>query len=254
MKYFSATILYLLIAALFLGFLALMLDGKVFYIAAIVVLAGWFAIFNNLHRVVLGLLGAREIIDTDYQELFQIIKSNVFTSGAKVPRVYSYSGSYKNCFTLEARGEWAIVIDKNLLKEESRESLLVLVEFLFSYHKSGIGHTRTKILGTLVLYYKTISSFLTKVLRLPEHSRAFQTILTFFILLVRPATAFFENVLKRDSGIEINDGLRALSMQTLEYKPSDVFFAFHTKGPKRINSLIVRYIECFPILKYREMR
>lgn len=254
MKNFLASILYFLSAALFLGLSSLIFEGSALYISIALILVSWLLVFINLHKLILVFLGAREIIDTDHQDLFQCIKFNVYSLNAKTPKVFSYSGTFKNCFILESESEWIIVLDKKLLQETSKEVLLDLVSYLFKYHQRGHGLLKTKVLGLLALYYSCLFGFFNNVLFLRPDTRSFKTLSTFFILMVRPVTLVLEKFLQRNNKVDAGENLRPLYLQCPLLKTSDVFLELHSSEYPQVGKLLVDYIESFPVIRECEFK
>lgn len=249
MKYLIAFILYFLSASLFLGLCSLIWDGVVLYAIIFAVLIGWFFIFKNLHKFILVFLGAREIIDTDHQELFQLIKSSVYGRESKTPKIYSYNGSFKNCFLLESASEWIIVLDKKLLSDASGDVLSDLVGFLFTYHQKGHAFLKSKVLGLLVLYYQFLFIIFKNVFILKPGSKSFRILTLFFVFLSRPVTLMLEKLLTKQHRVHAGENLKPLFLQCEFKTTTEVFLDFHANKNPKINQFILDYVESFPILR-----
>lgn len=246
--------MYFLSASLFLGLCSLIWGGVTLYAIVFIVLVLWFLVFINLHKFILVFLGAREIIDTDHQELFQHIKSSVYERETKTPKVFSYNGSFKNCFLLESSSEWIIVLDKKLLNDVSADVLPDLVGFLFSYHQSGHAYLKSKILGLLVLYYQFLFFLFKSIFSLKVGSKSFRILTIFFVFLARPVTLIMESLLTKRHRIEAGANIKPLCLQCASKTTTEVFLDFHSNVNPHINQFILDYVESFPVLRDCEFR
>tara|TARA_Y100000768_G_scaffold389043_1_gene391398 strand:- start:8904 stop:9662 length:759 start_codon:yes stop_codon:yes gene_type:complete len=98
------------------------------------------------------MLKAREIINTDEQELFQVIKNNSYRHHQALPKVYLYNSSVENFFIFESKKGWIIVLSRKLLEQLDREKKEDLVELAYQYKKSKITKLKTKCLGLSTIY------------------------------------------------------------------------------------------------------
>lgn len=249
MKYLLTTILYFLSAALILALSSLILEGSPLYFTGGVLLVVWLLTFLNLHKLILVLLGAREIIDTDHQDLFQCVKFNVYGLSSKTPKIYSYSGTFKNSFILESEKEWIIVIDKKLLEDSSKEVLLELITYLFRYHQKGHALLKTKILGLSTLYYSFVFGLFRNIFLLSPDSRAFKVLSTFFILIVKPITFVTEKILRKNNRIFAGENLKPLYLQCPQYPESEILISLNSSANLRPGKLLLDYLESFPVIR-----
>lgn len=126
----------------------------------LLIVLGWTVTFLFLEKILLIYLGAREVIDTDEQKLFQRLKNEAYKSFEKVPKVYLYSGNSKRCFILQSRKNWNLVIERSFLKKLGDQEVEALIEFLFRYKKSNDSEVQVKAIGIMVIAYFLIYSLI----------------------------------------------------------------------------------------------
>ena len=127
MKYLCSAALFLLIFGFPMALISLVFSGPWLICAGFMLFLLFLFIYRNLHRFILMVLGAKEMVDTDHQKLFQFIKSKSYFFGTKIPKVYFYDGSFKNSLVLESLSEWVILLDKKLIKDSNEVVLLELL-------------------------------------------------------------------------------------------------------------------------------
>ena len=193
-------------------------------------------------------LGSREIIDTDYQELFQFVKSSSYSFGVKTPKVYSYKGNFKNFFVFESFNEWVIVLDKELLDTEDKQVLSELISFIFDYYVSGQGYVRTKVSGYLFLYHFILFKIIRSISEITRNSHIAKAFSLFCLLLTRPATLFLEYFLRRDKKILAQDGIKPLYLQKKESDSALLLSSHFRYNDLDPTKTIIKYAEAFPLL------
>lgn len=147
MKYFLSSFLYFL-GVMLLGVICfIVFEGQILKASLILSFAMWTLLYTYTDKLVLIYLNAREVIDTDEQELFQRVKNEVYKTDLPIPKIYTYNGNSKNCFVTESRGTWSIVFEKNLLKNLTSEQLEALVKFTFQYKLKAAPLVQTKVMG-----------------------------------------------------------------------------------------------------------
>ena len=98
MKYLVSSLLYFFGLMLLCVFCLILFEDKPLDISLIVTFVSWTLLYAYNDKLVLVYLSAREVIDTDEQELFQRIKNEVYKTNLPLPKVYLYSGNFSNCF------------------------------------------------------------------------------------------------------------------------------------------------------------
>jgi hypothetical protein len=248
MKYLISCIIFILtLLPPCVGFV-LLFEGRTLWILFGVFSLIWALVYKNIHKVLLLLLKAREVIDTDHQELFQNIKTNVYQNFKKTPKVYLYDGTFKNCFLLESRGEWIIVLDRKLLADMSSSAIEDLIVFLFNYHHTGMAFLRTKILGLCVLFYNILYWGMDKIFFLKPNSKLFKTLSIFVFMMARPVLAPMELFLNKKRKVPAKESLRPYHCQLLPLDPYAIFVSGHISQEVRIRDLLLEYMESYPLL------
>ncbi|MCO4753630.1 MAG: hypothetical protein KC478_04075, partial [Bacteriovoracaceae bacterium] len=119
----------------------------------------WVICYLYIDKIILFFLGAREIIDNDFQELFQQLKSETYKRFEKQPKIYLYSGRSLKCFVFDSRNEWSVVLDRKLASRLNSEQTKALVDYLVRYKKTSAPWRLTKSLGLVILTIGVIYSF-----------------------------------------------------------------------------------------------
>lgn len=156
MKYLLSGLLYIFGLSLFCAVAFMLFEGSALNLALVGCAVIWSLFYAYSDKIVLIYLNAREVIDTDRQELFQRIKNEVYKTGQSEPKVYIYSGRQGNCFVSESRGTWSIVLERGLLKQLSSDQLEALVNYLFKFRRMGNPLIQTKVMGLSSSIYITI--------------------------------------------------------------------------------------------------
>lgn len=213
---------------------------------------GWCLSYVYLDKIILFFLGAREIIDQDNQELFQQLKSETYRSFEKIPKVYLYGGNGLKGFVLSSRSEWSVVLDRSLPERMSPEQVKALVNYLVRYKKTGISWRQTKSFGLASLFVGLNFSFWSKLLMLPQDSRAFK-ILSFFSLAI--SKPYVDAVMlpgKSSLILECHESLEPLINVSRELEPGLNFnqFLFSNLGDDvSVRDLMLRRLEGFPVIE-----
>lgn len=164
MKYILSSSLYFAGLVLLCGMSFIVFEGQVLKLSLILSFVVWTVLYTYTDKLVLIYLNAREVIDTDEQELFQRIKNEVYKTDLPSPRIYLYGGNSKNCFVTESRGSWSVVIDKKLLKSLSEEELEAFVKFLFQYKLKAAALLQTKVMGLSSLLFLAVTALIRNLL------------------------------------------------------------------------------------------
>jgi hypothetical protein len=248
MKYLISCIIFIFTLLAPCVFFVLLFEGNTLLVTFSLFSFAWALVYKNIHKVLLLLLKAREVIDTDHQELFQNIKTNVYQNFKKSPKVYLYDGSFKNCFLLESSGEWVIVLDRKLLEDMSSATIEDLITFLFEYHHTGKGFLKTKVLGLCVLFYNIFYWGLEKVLLLHPNSKIFKTLSFFIFMMARPLLAPMELFLSKERRVSASESLKPYFCQLFPLDPYTIFVSGHISQEVRIRDLLLEYMESYPLL------
>jgi len=248
MKYFYSVALFLLIFGGPMALISLVFSGLSLVFTGLVLFLFFLFIYGNLHRFILMILGAKEIVDTEYHELFQVIKSKSYFFRTKTPRVYLYDGSFKNSFVFGSRSEWIILLDKKLIKSSNKAVMQELISSIFRYHISGQGYLKTKVLGSLILYHYFILQVTSYIFGEKKGTDLRKSFAIFFILLFRPLTLLFEFFMKKGKKVVVEEELRVLYLQKVERDSTLLLSSCLTNKFMNIKKIITEYTESFPFL------
>lgn len=230
--------------------LYLLFEGMTLRVFVVLYLFLWALLYSYLDKVLLVLLNAREVIDTDEHNLFQNVKNTSYKTYQKIPRVYVYSGQKLNCFVFESRGEWAIVIERSLIKKLDEVQLESLVAFLYEFKKSKYAWIQTKAIGFCALIYSSAYWGLQNIFFLKPNSKALKVLTIFLLLMLRPILGPVETLAKKELSFDVSENLKSLYFQLERSDLSfNEFMLGHLMSNINIRSLMVSYLESFPVLE-----
>lgn len=209
----------------------------------------WFFTYLYIDKILLAFIGAREVIGTDENMLFQVLKNQAYTNSTQLPRVYVYDGNSENCFLFQSLRNWTIVLDKNLLEGLDQEATEGLVEFFYLYHKTvRRAYIKTKALGICVLFYALIYKIFTNLFVGKTNNRVFKAIMSFFIVMFRPFILPFETILRSKKRLNADHSLKKFSLNARSDFNFEVFLTELVLKNTSIGKLITQYIESYPLL------
>ena len=221
------------------------------------ILVVWFFLFTALYifldKVILYIIGAREIIDSDYQTLFQFIKSASYQNFETTPKVYVYSGFSLKAFVLSSRNEWSIVLDRKLMEQLSSEQIKYLINYLVKFNKTSVPWRQTKSIGLNCFSIMVIYFILRKVFFLDSNSYPFKVLSFFTLILLKPLFELISFVgrlggkkiqchYSLESIININkDILVPISFSSYAFS--------HIQNQIQTKEMLVKFIETMPVLE-----
>lgn len=228
----------------------LIFDGKTFQVSAFLFLLVWAAVYLHLDKFVLMLLKAREVVDSDHQELFQFVKNQAYKTKNKIPKIYLYSGQALKCFALESRSDWALVIDRKLLLSLDHGQMNSLVAFLFALKDKNVPFIQTKVMGIYLVFFHIIYWILRNIFFLSERGTLFKVLSVFIFGMMRPILYPLEFLATRTKEVNTSDELRAIVNQTkIKQLNYNDFVMAHLISNVSNEELLFRFIESFPIFE-----
>ncbi len=249
MKIFRFILLYLIIFGVPCAAMYVVLDSEVLYyflvLYSVLTLVG----FAYMDKLVLMALKAREVIDTDEQNLFQSLKNESYKSFTKLPKIYLFSGDNISCFVLESRSEWTLVISRKLISQASPEQLNSLVKFIYEYNKNNSSWFRTKVMGLNICYLKGTYWFLQTVCFVKKTSKIFNVLATFILIMLRPFILPLNYLILRNELEYKDENFRAVINQ-VEQRPFSFYelIVSHMEQVQDTDKTLANYLENFSIL------
>ena len=209
-----------------------------------------FLVYSYLDKILLILLNAREVIGTDKHQLFQSIKNESYKTFKKEPQIYLYSGNKLNCFVLESRSEWVIVLERRILNQLNSQQVRSLVNYLYRFKGNGLGWYQTKAMGICALIYSLNFWIIQKVAFLNPKGTAYRILSIFSLMMVSPALVLLDYFAKKESEIISDQSLKAIVFQ-IEKKTFTVgeFLLGHLLPNFDSQKLLIDYLESFPVLE-----
>jgi hypothetical protein len=225
-------------------------EGYNLIISTAIVVTSWSVLYLYIEKILLFQLDAREVIDTDQQELFQFLKNQSYTSSEKTPKVYLYSGSGLSCFVFESRNNWNIIIDRKLLNLIEVDQLESFVEFLFKYKKTGKVWLNTKAIGICCILFNFINWLLISLLRFNPKSNSYKVFSMTMLIFLRPFWSIVESIAKKRHPIKVNKKIESIYLQSLS--KDEHFYDYllgHVDNQKTVKKQIINYIEGFSVIR-----
>ncbi len=227
-----------------------------------IILGTWIVLFTALYifldKIILYIIGAREIIDSDYQTLFQYIKSASYQNFETNPKVYVYSGFSLKAFVLNSRGDWSIVLDRKLMENLTSEQIKYLINYLVKFNKTSLPWRQTKSIGLNCFSIMVIYFFLRKVLFLNNNSYAFKVLSFFNLILLKPLFELIGYVgrFKSKTKIKCHYSLESIININKEVITPISFssYAFsHIQNQIQTKEMLVKLIETMPVLEVSQI-
>lgn len=244
---------HLILSSILVVFIIFLLFGGV---TKFILLGAWLILFTALYwyldKLILYLIGAREIIDSDYQTLFQYIKSSSYQNFENYPKVYVYSGFLMKAFVLNSRDEWTIVMDRRLMQNLSSEQIKYLISYLVLYKKTNLPWRQTKSLGLNAFFIIGIYTFLKKILFLNTNSYMFKVLSFFMIILLKPIFELVAWTGRSNIAIGAHYSLESIVNINKEMaSPLSISnYAFsHIQNDISTKEMIIRFIETIPTIE-----
>jgi hypothetical protein len=249
---------HLILSSILVGFILFLLFGGV---TKFVLLGIWISLFSAtylyLDKLILYLIGAREIIDSDYQTLFQYIKSSSYQNFESYPKVYVYSGFLMKAFVLNSRDEWTIVMDRKLMETLSSEQIKYLINYLVRYKKTNVPWRQTKSMGLNAFFILGIYTLLKKVMFLNVNSYMFKVLSFFLIILFKPIFELVAWTGRSKTTIGAHYSLESIVNINKEMSQPLNFsqYAFsHIQNNISTKEMIIKFIETIPTVESSQVK
>lgn len=229
----------------------LITDGLFRYVLLVFTLVVWIIVFIYTDKFILLSLGAREIIDSDNQPLFQALKAQTYRFHEKTPRVYLYSGHRLKCFVLDAISGWSIVLDRNLIKDLDQEQIQSLITYLIDYKKSGFGKIQTIGMGVMSIILRGVYWIWEKI-AINTETKLHKIGVFISLVLIKP---LFELVLKISKvhkkicgGYSLKSVIYQLDTDVVRRSFTE-FMIYHLDTKYTLSELTIEFLEEFPVLE-----
>jgi hypothetical protein len=179
-----ATLL-LLFSFITLGlFLWATLGGALFFMGCLTWLIVLVITVGYIDKMVLFLLGAREVRSSDEKDFFEAASHEAYKLSVSMPRLYFYNGLLERAFILQHRNEISIVLNKGLLAKFTSEELKAICFELLLQVKKGMASKRTKsmfLLGFLSWSMHSIMGLLMLMIPSRNLRKSLDLSLNFFL-------------------------------------------------------------------------
>ncbi len=211
----------------------------------------WGYMYIYIDKILLMILSAREVIDTDEQLLFQRLKSKSYKEQEKMPMVYLYSGHQPNCFLLQSSKNWSIVVEREVLSSMNSEQVEELINYVYEFKRTNNVWLLTKSLGLSVIFYRLIFFFLQNILFLNRKSNTFKILSVFLILLIRPLVFPFEKLNMLFKEVSAHHCLRAVSQELEDAKTTSFLRLLFgsLESELQLRKILISYLEGFSIFR-----
>lgn len=103
---------------------------EIFNVISVVYMSVIFILFASVDKFLLKLLNAREVIETEKDEIYQMIKHESFKNSVKSPKLYSYRGQIPKILLLKGAKEYTLVFEEKVFDQLTSQEISSFVNFL----------------------------------------------------------------------------------------------------------------------------
>lgn len=212
-------------------------------------------------KFILAYLQAREIIDSDNPQFFQLLKAETYRAVEEYPSVYIYSGNRPKAFALGVRNSWSLVIERSLFQSLKESQARSLIRHLIAVKQKK--SNKLQVLG-MGISATTIKFCYWIVDKIPFKSsqKKYKSITFILFIFLKP---FIELILKisiNSEKILCEDDLKPICLQanesingTVKRRTFIEFMLMHLETDISFKDCLVEFLEIFPLLencKFRE--
>jgi hypothetical protein len=206
-------------------------------------------------KIILAILKSREMIESDHDHIFQLVKHLSFRNSMKTPSLYIYRGHFPKIFMLKSRSKYSLVFEESIFDRLTDKEIQHLLSFLFRDDKSGSSRILTLsylfsiTIVKLLLIFKDIVHYLTR-------SKSFsQGIFLSLIFVMKPFILFvFWLSINSTSDLHdqiledhyLNSAFSKLYSQRITESFSDVFLVLNNIIESNSKILDANILELFP--------
>ena len=247
----KAIFLYLLVALFPVMFVYLTASDLVQAVLLTLILVGVLTLFLYSDKLLLLFLGAREVIDSDHQKLFQVLKSEIYREVEEMPSIYLYSGHRLKAFVLNLRSSWAIVLDRRLLEKLSDSELKSLVRYFISYKKLSISKSQTIGMGVSCSIIRSVYWFW-QALFSDTKKHFYKSAVFISFIMLKPLIEVILKLSVSYQKIDSDAELKSIYLQqdNIVQKKSFMEFMFlHLERDLNLRESTIEYLERFPLLE-----
>jgi hypothetical protein len=166
----------------------------------------YFLAFSYIDKYILIRLQARKLSISDNTQKFQAIKNRSYIANNRMLDLYIYSGQQKSFLILNSGGRLSVVIERSQFELLDFEQFVKLIDYAYTYSRSGFAWQFTKVVGFKCLLLDLVSTLLAIPLRykLKSFINMFMTIV---ILLLKPVWDFLNYYLAHNKNLIVPKSL-----------------------------------------------
>lgn len=201
-------------------------------------------------KIFLVILRAREVVEEEAEEIYSIVNSISYRFSEKKPRVYVYSGFAHRAFSLESRGEWTLLFDREILNHANYDQVESLIMFLHDLKISKESWLMTKFLGlvsAMILLIDKVSQLIS--FKRLNALRVIRALLSFFL---KPIFDFLTWLHFPPRKYEVSKPIEPI-LQRANDLASDMtyssFLFYQFNSDIKIDRLMTLYLESLPIFE-----
>lgn len=107
-----------------------LLNIDAFNVISIIYIGVVLILFISVDKFLLKLLNAREVVETEKDEIYQMIKHESFKNSVKSPKLYSYRGQIPKILLLKGAKEYTLVFEEKIFDQLTSHEISSFVNFL----------------------------------------------------------------------------------------------------------------------------
>jgi hypothetical protein len=167
--------LYILVFLAPLPLLYILVPIEFYLVISAVYALSLLVLFLFVDKFLLKVLNAKEIIETEKDEMYQLIKHQSFKNSVKSPKLFSYRGQIPKIFLLKGNRDYTLVFEESVFDQLSNEEVSSFVNFLLVNDRKGNSHLLSVVYLLGVLTFKIIfliRDFIYKLFKSEDLSKA----------------------------------------------------------------------------------
>jgi hypothetical protein len=232
--------------------LSLLLPSDVLQYIVITFVLIFTLIFLYADKIILFLMEAREIIESDAHDLFMSLKNICFKHAVETPKVFIYSGEMPKFFYLQSRGINTLVIEREVYDHLNVQEYRALTKFCMALKKDNSCWFLTKgiVLSSLALQSVYFIAKMVRALRFPGVASHFIKVVG--LVFIKPYLDIIEKLSQKNELIPASPHLSSLYYKCGELatiKNFSDFIFIHLKEVQNFRVYIINHIESFPIIE-----
>jgi hypothetical protein len=245
----------ILVAFLPIPLLFSLFDFDMFLILYSILIGVLGFIFLFADKILLSLLNSRDIVESEYDYVFQLIKHESFVTFIKSPKLYSYRGLFPKAFILKGRKNFVLIFEESIFETLTKNELSALINFLLGEAKKGNAQILTLAYIFIILIVKALLVIRESILFITKNITVAQSLFLCFLLFFKPILLLLfwigvNNDLEDMEELRTNHFLKSAFLKLYSIRISesysDKLFLLNKMSKTRSKIISSSFLEIFP--------